>query len=155
MPRARRVPLRTCVGCGEVEGKRELVRVVRTPEGAIALDATGKRNGRGAYVHRDAACLERAAARLPRALRVEPAAVQGEWPALRQAFAALLAQPVRRGPMVHRAAAPLPDHLIARGRRGPTRTPARRRAPTSSAGPGASPADGPGAAPAGSGKGKA
>ncbi len=125
MPRTRRVPQRTCVGCGEVDGKRELVRLVRTPEGAIALDPTGKRNGRGAYLHRDAACLERAASRLPHALRVEAPLLAAAWPGLRQAFAGLLAAPVRRRPLVHRAPIPLPEHLIARGRRGPARTAAR------------------------------
>ena len=125
MPRTRRVPQRTCVGCGEVEGKRELVRLVRTPEGALAWDPTGKRNGRGAYLHRDAACVERAASRLPRALRVESSVLAAAWPGLRQGFLDLLATPVRRGPLVHRAPLPLPEHLIARGRRGPARTAAR------------------------------
>jgi predicted RNA-binding protein YlxR (DUF448 family) len=48
------------VGCGQVQGKREMVRVVRTPEGHIEVDPTGKRNGRGAYVHRLYACWEAA-----------------------------------------------------------------------------------------------
>lgn len=125
MPKARRVPQRTCVGCGEVEGKRALLRIVRATDGTLALDVTGKRNGRGAYVHRDAACFQRAVAgRLLRALRAEGA--QDQLPALQEAFVRLLATPTPRGPTVHRASAPLPDHLIARNRRGPTRTPGRR-----------------------------
>jgi predicted RNA-binding protein YlxR (DUF448 family) len=128
------MPERTCVGCGAVQGKRDLVRIVRTPDGAILLDPTGKRNGRGAYVHRELACLERARGRLARALRVTPEAVAGGWSDLQQAFVALLqAPPARRGPVVHRAPVPLPPHLIARGMRGPTRTPSRRGRP---AGPG-------------------
>jgi dTDP-4-amino-4,6-dideoxygalactose transaminase len=59
-----------------------------------------------------------------RALRAEGAAEQ--LPVLRQAFAELLATPAPRSPTLHRAAVPLPDHLIARNRRGPTRTPGRR-----------------------------
>ncbi len=130
MPGARRTPQRTCVGCGEVQGKRELVRIVRTPDGQLALDPSGKRNGRGAYVHRDPACFERACrGRLLRALRAE--GNSAELPALGAAFAELLAVPAAHRPTVHRAAVPLPEHLIARNRRGPTRTPQRRaeRAP--------------------------
>ncbi len=58
--RARHVPQRTCVGCRAVEGKRALVRVVRTPEGKVEVDPTGKRNGRGAYVHAQPSCWEAA-----------------------------------------------------------------------------------------------
>jgi len=56
----RRVPLRTCIGCRTVRPKRELVRVVRTPEGGVELDTTGKRSGRGAYICPDEACLDEA-----------------------------------------------------------------------------------------------
>lgn len=126
MVKTRRVPQRTCVGCGEVEGKRELLRIVRTPEGQITCDPTGKRNGRGAYVHRDQTCFDRAVAgRLFKALRTEDGPTQ--LPALRASFSAVLAAPVPRRPRVHRAPVPLPDHLIARNRHGPTRTPPRRR----------------------------
>ena len=58
--RPRHVPQRTCVGCRTVEGKRALVRVVRTPEGRVEIDPTGKRNGRGAYVHVQRSCWEAA-----------------------------------------------------------------------------------------------
>ena len=50
------IPQRTCVGCRQVQGKRDMVRIVRTPEGRVELDATGKCSGRGAYVHRTPEC---------------------------------------------------------------------------------------------------
>ena len=54
------LPLRHCVGCGQSKVKRDLVRIVRTPEGEFALDVTGRLPGRGAYVCRSAECLEQA-----------------------------------------------------------------------------------------------
>jgi len=59
----RKVPLRKCLGCNEMKPKRELIRVVRSPEGAISLDKTGKANGRGAYVCPNAECLKKCAKR--------------------------------------------------------------------------------------------
>ncbi|HHY33650.1 MAG TPA: YlxR family protein [Firmicutes bacterium] len=56
--RVKKVPQRTCVGCRQVRPKRELVRIVRTPEGVIEVDPTGKRSGRGAYICPDPKCLE-------------------------------------------------------------------------------------------------
>ncbi|MGI6696856.1 MAG: RNase P modulator RnpM [Christensenellales bacterium] len=56
----KKVPMRMCVGCREMKPKRELLRVVRSPEGEISIDFTGKKSGRGAYVCRDEACLDRA-----------------------------------------------------------------------------------------------
>ena len=53
----KRVPLRKCTGCGEMKPKKELVRIVKEPEGAILLDRTGKKAGRGAYICPDEACL--------------------------------------------------------------------------------------------------
>lgn len=55
-----RVPMRKCTGCNEMKPKKELVRVVRSPEGEISLDLTGKKPGRGAYVCPDAHCLAKA-----------------------------------------------------------------------------------------------
>jgi predicted RNA-binding protein YlxR (DUF448 family) len=55
----KKIPMRMCVGCREMKEKRELIRIVRTPEGEVALDATGKKSGRGAYVCRQAECLRR------------------------------------------------------------------------------------------------
>lgn len=59
MPKTRRVPERTCVACGRVRPKRELVRIVRTPSGEIRVDLTGKVSGRGAYVCPEPPCAER------------------------------------------------------------------------------------------------
>ena len=59
-PAARREPQRTCVACREVKTKRELVRLVRTPDGTVEVDETGKMNGRGAYICKKAACWEQA-----------------------------------------------------------------------------------------------
>ncbi len=56
----KKIPMRQCVGCREMKPKRELLRVVRSPQGEIALDFRGKNPGRGAYVCSDAACLARA-----------------------------------------------------------------------------------------------
>jgi predicted RNA-binding protein YlxR (DUF448 family) len=69
--RRKHQPQRTCVACRTVRPKRELVRVVRTPEGAVIVDETGKRNGRGAYLCRQRACWEAALAqrRLDHALK--------------------------------------------------------------------------------------
>ncbi len=55
---AKKIPLRQCVGCGEMKGKKDMVRVLRTAEGDICLDATGKKNGRGAYVCKSGACFQ-------------------------------------------------------------------------------------------------
>ena len=64
------LPTRKCTGCGEHFPKNTLVRVVRSPEGQISLDLTGKLSGRGAYLCKNAACLKKAkkAARLERSL---------------------------------------------------------------------------------------
>ena len=56
----RRIPLRMCTGCGEMKPKKELVRVVRSPEGEISLDLTGRKSGRGAYVCQNIDCLKAA-----------------------------------------------------------------------------------------------
>ncbi len=56
----RKIPERRCVGCNEKKEKRELVRIVRTPEGSVEIDSTGKKSGRGAYLCRNAACLKKA-----------------------------------------------------------------------------------------------
>ncbi len=60
MRKQRRVPQRTCIGCRTVRPKRDLVRIVRTPQGAIQLDVTGKQSGRGAYICPSQACIEQA-----------------------------------------------------------------------------------------------
>lgn len=67
----KQAPVRKCVGCQQMFPKRDLIRVVLTPEGEIHLDATGKRNGRGAYLCQSAQCLQLARKRraLERALK--------------------------------------------------------------------------------------
>ena len=69
----KKIPMRQCVGCREMKPKKELIRVVRSPEGGISLDFRGKAPGRGAYLCPDAACLKRAikAKALNRAFDVE------------------------------------------------------------------------------------
>lgn len=57
---AKKIPLRQCVGCGEMKGKKEMMRVLRTEENEICLDVTGKKNGRGAYICRNRECLQKA-----------------------------------------------------------------------------------------------
>lgn len=56
----KKVPLRMCTGCGEMKPKKELIRVVRSAEGEISLDTTGKKPGRGAYLCRNVECLKKA-----------------------------------------------------------------------------------------------
>lgn len=58
--KVRKIPMRMCLGCGEMKPKKELVRVVKPKEGDIALDTVGKAPGRGAYICRDAECLKKA-----------------------------------------------------------------------------------------------
>lgn len=72
MTKLRKPPVRTCIGCRATSDKRQLVRVVRTPEGDVHLDPTGKANGRGAYVCVDPKCFDTAIAkrRVDSALRV-------------------------------------------------------------------------------------
>ena len=56
----KKIPIRRCVGCGEGKPKKELVRVVRSSEGEVSLDLTGRKAGRGAYLCRSTECLARA-----------------------------------------------------------------------------------------------
>lgn len=56
----KKIPMRQCLGCREMKEKRELIRVVRSPDGVISLDFRGKAPGRGAYLCRNAACLKKA-----------------------------------------------------------------------------------------------
>ncbi|MDO4921571.1 MAG: YlxR family protein [Phascolarctobacterium sp.] len=68
--KVKKIPQRKCVGCNEMKDKKALLRIVRSPEGEISLDLTGKKNGRGAYVCPDKACITKAVKekRLERAL---------------------------------------------------------------------------------------
>ena len=54
---AKKIPLRQCVGCGQMKTKKEMMRVIKTAEGEIVLDVTGKKNGRGAYLCQTEECL--------------------------------------------------------------------------------------------------
>ena len=56
----RKVPMRQCTGCGEMKNKKEMLRVLKTAEGEVVLDATGRRNGRGAYLCFSKECLQKA-----------------------------------------------------------------------------------------------
>ena len=69
MKGVKKTPLRKCTGCGEMKSKRELVRVVKSPQGEVSLDLTGRKPGRGAYICPTLACLQaaRKANRLDRA----------------------------------------------------------------------------------------
>ena len=60
MPKPKKIPQRQCLGCREMKNKKDLIRVVRSPEGEISLDFKGKKPGRGAYVCPDAGCLAKA-----------------------------------------------------------------------------------------------
>ena len=57
----KKIPMRQCVGCGEMKPKKEMVRVIKTPEDTIVLDTTGRQNGRGAYICPVQECLQKAA----------------------------------------------------------------------------------------------
>ncbi|MCH5269330.1 MAG: YlxR family protein [Lachnospiraceae bacterium] len=57
---SKKVPFRQCVGCGEMKSKKEMLRVLKTPEGPIVLDVTGKKNGRGAYLCKSEDCMKKA-----------------------------------------------------------------------------------------------
>lgn len=55
--KTKKIPMRMCLGCSQMKPKKELVRVVKSPEGEISIDLTGKKSGRGAYICRNAECL--------------------------------------------------------------------------------------------------
>ena len=55
-----KTPQRKCIGCNESKPKKELIRIVRTPEGEMLLDSTGRANGRGAYICNNIDCLQKA-----------------------------------------------------------------------------------------------
>lgn len=67
----KKIPQRMCVGCQEMKNKKELKRIVRTPDGTIHMDSTGKKSGRGAYICIDENCLTKAVKekRLEKALK--------------------------------------------------------------------------------------
>ena len=56
----KKIPLRQCIGCGEMKSKKEMIRVIKTAEDEILLDATGRKNGRGAYLCPSMECFRKA-----------------------------------------------------------------------------------------------
>ncbi len=58
--KTKKIPMRMCLGCNEMKPKRELIRVVKSKEGEISLDLTGKKSGRGAYICKDIECFKKA-----------------------------------------------------------------------------------------------
>ena len=60
MSAARKIPMRQCIGCSEMKSKKEMIRILKTAEGEIVLDATGRKNGRGAYLCKSPDCLRKA-----------------------------------------------------------------------------------------------
>ena len=70
--RTKKIPMRQCTGCGVRKEKKELIRIIKTPEDLIEVDFTGKKNGRGAYICNSVECLEIARKRksLERSLKV-------------------------------------------------------------------------------------
>ena len=70
--KVKKIPMRMCTGCMEMKPKKELIRIVKSPEGEVSVDLTGKKSGRGAYICKSAECLEKAfkAKRLSRNLDV-------------------------------------------------------------------------------------
>ena len=73
MAAARKIPMRKCVGCGEMKSKKEMLRVLKTTEDQVILDATGRKNGRGAYLCFNKECLKKAIKNkgLERSLKME------------------------------------------------------------------------------------
>ena len=55
----KKVPLRQCIGCGEMKSKKEMIRVIKTADEEMLLDATGRKNGRGAYLSPSMECMKR------------------------------------------------------------------------------------------------
>lgn len=60
MAKVRKIPMRMCIGCQEMKSKKDLIRIVKTPENNIEIDPTGKRAGRGAYICAEPECLKKA-----------------------------------------------------------------------------------------------
>ena len=60
MIKTRKTPQRTCLGCRQAKDKKDLIRIVKSPDGTVSVDLTGKKSGRGAYLCPDPNCLEKA-----------------------------------------------------------------------------------------------
>lgn len=85
----KKMPMRMCVGCREMKPKKEMLRVVRSPDGVVSIDETGKKPGRGAYVCRDEACLARAIKQRQLERQLEVQLTEDVAQGLRQTLAAL------------------------------------------------------------------
>ena len=72
MAKVKKIPMRMCIGCQEMKAKKELIRIVKTPENQIEIDLTGKQNGRGAYICHSEECFTKAV----KAKRLEKAFAQ-------------------------------------------------------------------------------
>ena len=90
--KTRKIPMRMCVGCREMKPKGSLIRVVRSPEGEVSLDPVGRKPGRGAYVCRDVACLNRAIRQKQLERQLQAALSPETAEALRETLAALQAE---------------------------------------------------------------
>lgn len=94
MARARavkKIPQRTCIGCGAIRNKKELLRIVRTPQQEVLLDPTGKKSGRGAYICPAMECLEKALKGDLLAKRLETTIALADKERLREQLAAVIA----------------------------------------------------------------
>ena len=60
MAAIKKIPMRMCLGCGEMKPKKELIRAVKAPDGSVSIDLTGKKSGRGAYICRSTECFGKA-----------------------------------------------------------------------------------------------
>lgn len=60
MPGTKKIPQRQCIGCGQMKDKKDLIRILKSPENEIIIDTTGKKNGRGAYICNNPECLNKA-----------------------------------------------------------------------------------------------
>ena len=60
MATVKKIPQRQCIGCGQMKDKKDLIRILKTQDESIVIDATGRKNGRGAYICPDAECLKKA-----------------------------------------------------------------------------------------------
>ncbi len=92
MMKQKKIPMRMCVGCREMKPKKELIRVVRSPEGIVSLDPTGKKPGRGAYVCRSGNCLTRAIRQKQLERQLEAALSEEASEELKSTLAQIMAQ---------------------------------------------------------------
>ena len=92
MLKQKKVPVRMCVGCGEKRPKREMLRIVKTPEGEFHVDATGKQNGRGCYICPDMSCMNAMCKGRKLARSYEMTVDQAVYEGLKEEFEACIVQ---------------------------------------------------------------